>query len=79
MQGLSQVLMLPVWLLRRDRDQSHSQKAGSLARHSWAGEYSSSGSARVHVLHCIEEQKWHEGKPATLRLNTSWFTPPAWL
>ena len=44
----------------RDHAEAHN-KADSLARHSWAGEYSSSGPSRVHVLHSIEEKRWHEG------------------
>lgn len=51
-----------VRMLGRHRDHAESHgKADSLARHSWAGEYSSSGPSRVHVLHSIEEKRWHEG------------------
>ena len=49
------------YVLCRERDHHEGHKAEQPARHSWAGELSSSGPSRVHVLHSIEEQQWHAG------------------
>lgn len=57
--------------LCRERDHGEGHKSDShLSRHSWGGE-ASSGPARVHVLHCIEEQKWHQGEPTMQQSRSS--------